>query len=134
MVRLVEPTPLHILGPEALHHPVEVVDVEIAAVGEPAATVPFPARPAKRAAPMACPLAPGRHVLDALVSDFELVCGNGVNGMAATLRDPNGVLIGREVLISSRAAEAPSASSRRKRVVHRLRVSLGSNQSAGADG
>jgi hypothetical protein len=38
-VHLIEPALLHVLGPKALHHRVEIFDVEVATVGKLAAPV-----------------------------------------------------------------------------------------------
>lgn len=61
------------LSPKGLHHPVKLTDMEIPAVGKPAAPVAFPASTAEGTARMTRPFTPSWYVLDALVGDFELV-------------------------------------------------------------
>jgi hypothetical protein len=72
IAQLIEPKFLHVLGPQALHHFIEIVDIEVATVWQPTAAVAFTAKSAERTTRMTGPFASGRYMFYALVSNFEL--------------------------------------------------------------
>jgi hypothetical protein len=75
----------HMIGPEAFHHVVEFVDVEIAAIGKSAAPITLSTRTTEWVARMAFELASRRQMLNAFVGNFELVRNDWRKGHSCIL-------------------------------------------------